>query len=145
NKMGQKEHFIGTWMLVEFYIMKVKGEPVYPFGIKPNGMLIYNKDGNMSATITGENQPSNVSIDFRNTSAEEQALAFQHISYCGLFKVKRNIITHYVHITLFPQWKDTQLERYYRFKEKNKLILTTKPIKMAAMDGIGVLIWEKQT
>ncbi|PGM88402.1 lipocalin-like domain-containing protein, partial [Bacillus thuringiensis] len=43
-------------MLVEFYIMKVKGEPVYPFGIKPNGMLIYNKDGNMSATITGENQ-----------------------------------------------------------------------------------------
>ncbi|HDR7454965.1 lipocalin-like domain-containing protein [Bacillus cereus] len=123
--MGQKEHFIGTWALVELYIMKVNGTHVHPFGKNPSGMLIYNNEGYMSTIITGENQPNNVPLDFKNTSAEEQALAVKHISYCGLFKVKKNIITHCVHITLFPQWKGTQLKRYYKFKGENNLILTT--------------------
>ncbi len=63
--MGQKEHFIGTWVLVEFYIIKVNGTRVQPFGRNPSGMLIYNKEGYMSAIITGENQPSNVPLDFK--------------------------------------------------------------------------------
>ncbi|PEF27400.1 hypothetical protein COC60_30080 [Bacillus thuringiensis] len=142
--MGQKENFIGTWILGEFYIMKFNGVHVYPFGIKPNGILMYNKDGYMSAIITGENQPNDVTLDFKNTSTEEQALAVKHISYSGEFKVKKKIITHYVHTTLFPKWKDTELKRYYYFRGKNKLTLTTESINIAAMDGIGVLNWERQ-
>ncbi|MCU5771056.1 lipocalin-like domain-containing protein [Bacillus cereus] len=42
-------------MLVEFYIIKANEARMYPFGKKPNGMLIYNKGGYMSAIFTGEN------------------------------------------------------------------------------------------
>lgn len=58
-------------MLVEFYIMKANGARMYPFGKGPNGLLIYNKDGYMSAILTRENQPNEVALDFKNTSAEE--------------------------------------------------------------------------
>lgn len=141
--MGQKEQFIGTWRLTEFSIRKVNGANLYPFGKKPNGMLIYNKYGYMSVIITGEKQPNEVTLDFKNTSTEEQALAVQHISYCGLFEVQKKLIIHSVFTSIFPQWKDTQLKRYYHF-EKNKLTLTTEPLNITEMDERVVLIWERE-
>ncbi len=46
----------------------------------------------------------------------------------------------------FPQWKDTQLKRYYKFEEEeeDKLILTTEPINTSSIDGKGVLIWKRK-
>ena len=35
--MGQKEQFIGTWRLTNFFIRKINGAHLYPFGKKPNG------------------------------------------------------------------------------------------------------------
>lgn len=34
NKMKQRERFMGTWILVEFYIKKVNDTRTYPFGKK---------------------------------------------------------------------------------------------------------------
>ncbi|HDR4457502.1 MULTISPECIES: lipocalin-like domain-containing protein [Bacillus] len=141
--MGQKEQFIGTWRLTDFFIKKINGAHLYPFGKKPNGMLIYNKYGYMSVIISGEKQPNEVNLDFKNTSAIEQALAIQHISYCGLFEVQEKQIIHSVFTSIFPQWKDTQLKRYYHF-EKNKLTLTTEPLNITKMDESFVLIWERE-
>ncbi|MCU4946842.1 lipocalin-like domain-containing protein [Bacillus cereus] len=142
--MKQRTNFIGTWRLVEFYIRKGNNILSYPFGRKPNGILIYNKDGYMSAIITGENQPSEVTLDFKNTSIETQVLTVNHISYCGLFKVEEEIIIHHVQTTLFPQWKDTQLKRYYYFKGKDKLTLTTESLNINEMNEVVVLIWKRQ-
>ncbi|HDR4441380.1 hypothetical protein BK720_08055 [Bacillus thuringiensis serovar brasilensis] len=60
------------------------------------------EDGYFSVIITGENQTNNVALSLKNTSTEEQALAIKHISYCGFFKVKKNVITHCLHTTVFP-------------------------------------------
>lgn len=141
--MKQRERFIGTWILVEFYIKKVNNTRIYPFGKKPNGILIYNNDGYMSAVITGENQPSEVILDFKNSSAEAQALAVNHISYCGSFEVKEEIIIHQVQASLFPQWKGSYLKRYYEFKEKNKLILKTNPLTLPKNNEVVVLVWQR--
>ncbi|MGK8429822.1 lipocalin-like domain-containing protein [Bacillus cereus] len=141
--MKQRERFIGTWILVEFYIKKVNNTRIYPFGKKPNGILIYNNDGYMSAVITGENQPSEVILDFKNSSAEAQALAVNHISYCGSFEVKEEIIIHQVQASLFPQWKGSYLKRYYEFKEKNKLILKTDPLTLPKNNEVVVLVWQR--
>ncbi|KXH80324.1 MULTISPECIES: lipocalin-like domain-containing protein [Bacillus] len=141
--MGQKEQFIGTWRLTEFFIRKVNGANLYPFGKKPSGMLIYNKDGYMSVIITGEKQLNEVTLNLKNTSTEEQALAIQHISYCGLFEVQKKLIIHSVFTSIFPQWKGIQLKRYYHFK-KNKLTLTTEPLNITEMDERVVLIWERE-
>ncbi|MCI3150102.1 hypothetical protein C5137_28920 [Bacillus cereus] len=141
--MKQRERFIGTWILVEFYIKKVNNTRIYPFGKKPNGILIYNNDGYMSAVITGENQPNEVILDFKNSSAEAQALAVNHISYGGSFEVKEEIIIHQVQASLFPQWKGSYLKRYYEFKEKNKLILKTDPLTLPQNNEVVVLVWQR--
>lgn len=141
--MDNKKNFIGTWRLLEFYVEKVKGLRSYPFGRNLDGLLIYNNDGYMSVSITGENQPSKVKLDFKNTSAEEQALAVNHISYCGLFKVEEKIVTHHVKTCLFPQWKDTKLKRFYNFYQ-NKLTLTAEHLNLTPMNEVMVLVWVRQ-
>ncbi|PGZ44913.1 hypothetical protein COE56_28540 [Bacillus anthracis] len=64
----------------------------FSFGRNLDGLLIYNNEGYMSVSITGENQPCKVILDFENTSTEEQALAVNHISYSELFKIEGEIV-----------------------------------------------------
>ncbi len=46
-----------TWKLVSCEARSSNGEVAYPYGIKPFGMLMYDRKGNMSALLMRPDRP----------------------------------------------------------------------------------------
>lgn len=86
---------VGTWRLASWRVIYPDGRITRPFGIRPQGRLLYTPDGGMSATVTaGGRQP----LDHPNprlASAEQRAALFDSsFSYAGRYRVVGNRVRH---------------------------------------------------
>jgi Lipocalin-like domain len=96
-----REELIGAWELVS-YVMRpaAGGDDLYPFGDRPDGLIIYTPDGFMSAQFMRPDRPEFASW-FDATDDELRAAASGYIAYSGPFHVDGDgTLTHGVWVSL---------------------------------------------
>jgi len=132
--------FIGTWKLVDYSFLHEDGTVEKPWGDHVVGYLIYSAEGYMSGNLS----PAGRRHNLESGDPQKRSRKRDYIAYAGPYTVDGSTVTHYVEVSLFPNWLGTAQLRYHK-REGNTLILRTPPIP----SGEGVvavqLTWEKVT
>jgi hypothetical protein len=105
---------VGTWKLIAYEDRTAQGPPVYPYGEKPRGLLMYDVTGHMSLQIMKVPHPQIASGDEEKvTPAEKIALFDAYVAYFGTYSVdmNRSVVIHPVEGDLFDVFIGTDQER----------------------------------
>lgn len=144
-----KEKFIGTWNLVHWDVQTVDGLHYnYPYGAQAKGVIIYTKEGRMSAMLMQLDRPKfAIPHSWKGTTDETNAAFKGYTAYSGLFKIVDNTVVHQVDMSLFPNWIGTDLVRNFEFQLEDKhLLLSTNPFPTRkGIEVKQVLLWERMT
>ena len=144
--MTEAGKFVGAWRLVSAEYRATDGSLVEsPWGPEPQGMLMYDAYGSMSAQLSRKDRTRFVGADQLRGAPEEIKAAFESYgAYWGRYEVdeRARSVTHHVQAALFPNWIGTKQTRRYEFRD-GRLILTTPPIRRGGQEVTGVLVWEK--
>ena len=136
---------LGAWRLAEFYIESSDGNQIHPFGVSPEGMLIYTDTGNMSAQLMASNRPLFADDDQLNGSADEIEASFKKcVAYFGQYEVdvEGGFVVHHVQQSLFPNWNGKPQKRFVQL-HNNQLRITTPPVTWGGVEKVAVLVWER--
>lgn len=144
--MSEASRFPGVWRLVSAEYRATDGTVVdSPWGAEPQGILIYDSYGNMSAQLGRRDRARFAGQDQLRGTPQEIKSAFEsYNAYWGRYEVDEHArtVTHHVEQAMFPNWTGSKQLRYYKL-EANRLILTTPSIRRGGQDVIGVLVWER--
>jgi len=126
---------------------KNKEDKIYPLGRNVRGLLSYSENGMMSAQLGSAMRPNFADNDFRKGSDIEIREAFNgYISYFGTYKIveKSGIIIHDVQMSMFPNWINTKVKRYFKFSDGEQILtLKATPIDYEGIIMTPTLIWQK--
>jgi Lipocalin-like domain len=150
HAMMEADKFIGTWRLVSAEFRAEDGTLAEsPYGREPQGMLMYDAQGSMSAQLAQNNRkPFGISDRMAGTPEEIKGAFETYQAYYGRYKVDErehvviHTVIHTVTQSLLPNWVGTEQRRQYKFKD-GKLILRTPPIAIGGKRLTGELVWEK--
>ena len=141
------EKLIGTWMLVELIEVPVNGgEITYPMGENPKGLIIYNPDGFMSAQIMNLERNNFQQEHWTNATTEEYTQeASTYLAYSGSFKTddEKQIVSHTMYISLFPNWTGQTQNRIVIFKDGFLHLESEKPFTSNSRLVTHKLTWKK--
>ena len=134
---------IGVWTLVSYTQQQAGHEDTQPFGPKPEGFLIYTKDGYVSAQLMRPGRSLFQSADWLAGTAEEyRESGSGYIAYCGAFEVDEEnaTVTHIPSAALLPNLIH---QRQLRF-----VTLTGDKLTLRAATATGAVVtstleWEK--
>ena len=144
--MTEADKFVGVWRLVSFEYRTDDGAVVEsPFGVEPEGTIMYDSLGNMSVQIARKERPRFTSADRMSGSEEEKKTAFEsYLAYYGRYGVdeRERTVTHEVRQALFPNWSGSKQVRYYIFADR-KLTLRTPPFQYLGKSVTAILLWDK--
>lgn len=106
---------IGSWRLTSFNSIPApssSAEPKQQMGAHPNGLLIYNADGYMSALMT----------------SSDPDVHLPKAAYAGRWTTEGEVVNHHVETSSEEQWVGTTLKRRAEWSgegEERELVLTT--------------------
>jgi hypothetical protein len=118
----------------------------FPFGEKPQGQLVYDGSGNMSAQLMKTDRARFAGRDpALGTDAEVRDAFDGYIAYFGTYSIDEPMraVTHTVHGASFPNWTGAKLVRSYAFDDSGRLRLSTPPIEVGDESLEYVLLWER--
>ena len=146
HAMMEADKFVGAWRLVSAEFRAEDGSPAEsPYGVEPQGLLMYDAHGSMSAQLGQKNRRPFAIADRMAGTPEEIKGAFEtYQAYYGRYKVdeREHVVIHTVVQALLPNWVGTEQRRQYQFKD-GRLILRTPPLTIGGKRVTGELIWEK--
>src|SRR5262245_19720832 len=137
--------FIGTWHLVSCESRDESGEVQYPLGRDAVGQLMYDAEGNMSASLAQGNVPPFASDDLSSgTDAEVRAAFNGFFAYFGRYSVDpaQGTVTHHIRGASFPNWTGVEHVRHFR-ADGRRLILWTPEIRVEGRKVTLIAIWER--
>jgi hypothetical protein len=111
-----KDKLIGTWSLVLVDNINPDGTRTKPYGENPQGILIFDKDGNYSLQILRADRAKFVSGDkTKGTAEENKFLVLGSNSHFGKFLINAgdNTITFQIEHAFFPNWENTGQKRTF--------------------------------
>ncbi|WP_167398326.1 lipocalin-like domain-containing protein [Flavobacterium crocinum] len=129
------EILVGSWTLVELIEVPLEGgEITNPMGTKPKGIIIYNRDGYMSAQI--------MNTDFEHSDTKNNK---PYLAYSGPFKTddEKQIVSHTMYVSLFENWRDQTQNRKVLFKDGLLHLETEKPFMSNSHLVIHKLTWKR--
>jgi hypothetical protein len=134
------KQFLGAWKLISFEVISTSGGVQKPFGEHPAGLILYQKNGHMSAQLM---QPDYVPFsnpdpgEARGNEIEEAWR--KYVGYWGTFVVDRDkeLVTHHVEGSWFPNWVGGKQVRAFRFEENHLTLSANLP------GGQARLVWER--
>ena len=120
----------------------------WPMGENPTGLILYTADGYMSAQLgPADRQRFASDIITDGTDAEYAHAARTFIAYSGRFFCDEDakMVTHQVHVSVFPNWVGTDQLRAVDF-EHDLLRLSSKLGAPGSSPGaVQVLTWRRLT
>lgn len=144
--MTESDKFIGAWRLVSAGFQTEDGSVAQsPYGSEPEGILMYDAQGSMSAQLANRNRSAFAIADRMAGTPEEIKAAFEsYQAYYGHYKIdeREQMVTHTVTQALLPNWVGSEQRRYYKFKD-GRLLLRTPPMTIGGKRVTGELVWEK--
>jgi len=137
------DRFVGAWRLLSLEARTSTGDVSYPFGKDPSGYLLYSRDGYMSVCIMQGRRTNFASLDAQKASSQEKSTAFDTYSgYAGKYEVRGERVIHHVEISLFPNWRGTDQERFFEFCA-DRLTLTAPPMLIGGVEQKLLAIWQR--
>lgn len=144
--MTERDKFIGAWRLISAGFQAEDGSVAQsPYGTEPQGILMYDAQGSMSAQLANKNRMGFAVADRMAGTPEEIKAAFQsYQAYYGRYHIdeREQSVTHTVTQALLPNWVGTEQRRFYKFQD-GRLILRTPPMTIGGKRVTGELVWEK--
>ena len=134
----------GDWRLRRWVSEGDDGSVTLPFGDAPEGILVYSADGTMITTIAPAGRPPLTSADplRGGPDGERQRTAETFIAYSGRFEYDGRDVTHFVEMSLYPNWVGTaQLRHVHLSDDGSTLELSTDPFTLARRRSIQRLTW----
>jgi hypothetical protein len=143
------EALVGSWRLVSVETIRPNGEVIYPFyGRHPEGLLIYDRSGWMSAQIVSDPEPTVPTTSSREkfleaTPADKVAAIDGFYAYFGTWTVDSSgsTITHHIKQSLYPGERGTEALRRLSL-EGDRLTLVAKTHEMGE-DHERKLVWAR--
>ena len=132
---------IGKWTLISCEGKTTSGKTFYPYGENPQGSIIYNEQGHMSAHLMRGDRPSLNAETFRDITADELAEAFKgYFAYYGTYTLQENegTVTHDVEGALHPNWVGSTQVRSFKFEGDHLVLQAVLP------GSIQTLVWKKE-
>jgi hypothetical protein len=117
-KQSLKEALIGTWTLVSVDNIYPDKSRVHPYGDNPQGLLIFDVNGNYAIQIFKAKRTNVISGDKNKCTPEENAELVQGSnSHFGKYNVDEttNTITFNIEHASFPNWEGTVQKRTYTY------------------------------
>ena len=138
------QNLAGRWELVTFEQNYDDGRQVYPMGEGPQGIIQYTENGFMSCMISRPNRKSFTTGGQWNASDAEKAGAYNSMmSYAGRYSVTDHTVTHFVDLSLFPNWIGGQQQRVFKFDEQGLLSLTARLEENTSEARTALLLWKR--
>lgn len=137
---------VGTWRLISVKSRAADGTVRDLYGPTPAGQLIYDGTGNMSVHLLKPDLPKCATLDRRQCPDREARSAFDnYFGYWGHYRVNlgTSTVTHHIDGASVPDWVNTSQDRHFKL-EGNLLTLTTPSMKVAGVDTVQILVWERQ-
>ena len=142
-----RDQLIGAWKLVSFVQKPVNGSaPNHPMGENPVGLIMYTSDGYMSAQLMRANRSLFASADWFKATPEEYGLeGSTYFAYAGSFDVDEEMktVTHYVFVSLFPNWVGQTQTRVVRIEGDTLHLSTASPIQSGGQTVHAYLQWQR--
>ena len=137
----ERERMLGVWKLEALEIeFQDTGERQSPFGVHPNGYIIFTAEGRMMALLTAEGRP------VPHTDAERVAAFRSMYAYSGTYRLEGDRWLTQVDAAWNEAWTGTEQLRFYRFAGE-KLVVTTPwgvPVGFGDRQTRGILTWVKE-
>lgn len=134
----------GRWELVTFAQNYDDGRQVLPMGNAPQGIIQYTSDGFMSCMICRPNRSHFSTGGQWNASDAEKAEAYNSMmSYAGRYELQGDTVTHYVDLSLFPNWIGGQQKRSFSLNEQGQLSLTARLEENTSEARTALLLWKR--
>ncbi len=141
------EKLTGSWKLVDLIEVAVDGgEITKPMGDDPKGLIIYNSDGYMSAQIMNPERKNFTQEHWTNATPEEYTMeASTYMAYSGSFQTddEKQIVSHIIDISLFPNWMGQTQNRKVIFRDRLLHLESEKPFLSNSRLVIHKLKWKK--
>jgi hypothetical protein len=126
KKIG-KNQLVGTWTLVSADNMKADGSKVDVYGPNPKGILIFDRNGNYSLTITRSDLPKfTASTSDQGTAQENKAVLAGLITHFGTYSFNEadKTVTSQVVASSFPNLVGAEQKRIISSLTKDELTYT---------------------
>ena len=139
------EKLIGAWKLVSARYESADGKVNEIYGANPNGLLVYNPNGQMTIQIFRSDRPQFAKNDRLGGTPTETKSAFDGMmSYFGTFTVdeQNQTVTHHLVGAWLPNWVGSDQTRRFELTQ-DRLILRTPPLTIDGVQMTGQLVWER--
>jgi hypothetical protein len=143
--MADLERLLGAWRVVSFEYRFDDGTTSEPFGPDPEGLLVYDETGYMTAQIMRRDRPRIATGDRRRGTRDELHAAVEgYIAYFGTYEVEEatKSVVHRELGDLFPNAVATKQVRYYSF-EGDLLVLGVPPVMVAGRRATARVVWRR--
>lgn len=141
------ERLLGVWTLVELTEVPLySGGITYPMGKNPKGLIIYNQNGYMSAQIMNSERGNSHQEHWTNAVPEEYTQeSTTYLAYSGPFSTddEKQIVSHTMYISLFPNWTGQTQDRNVVFKDGFLHLESAKPFMSNSRLVTHKLIWKR--
>jgi hypothetical protein len=100
----------------------------------------------MSVHLLKPDLPKCGTLDRRKCPDREARTAFDnYLGYWGRYQVnaEAKAVTHHLDGASVPDWVGTSQERFFKV-EGTRLTLTSPSMKIAGIDAIQTIVWERQ-
>ena len=100
-----RQSLIGVWRLMSYAHEQEGHEDSFPFGLEPEGFLIYTSEGFVSAQLMKPGRSQFQSNEWQaGTPNEYEQAGSGYIGYCGVYEVdeEKETVTHIPSVALVP-------------------------------------------
>jgi len=132
----------GSWRLVSFYTeLKDSKERTQPWGINPNGRIIFGADGRMMVLVTAKvREPG-------NTDEKLAALFRTVMAYTGRYRIDGDRFVVNVDSSWNEVWNGSEQERFYKLDGdilEVKTAWMANPLVLGNPMGRGILNFRRE-
>jgi len=143
---SNSNEFIGSWSLISINNIYQDGTKVQPYGKNPEGLLIFDEDGNYAIQILKENRPLIVSGNKNTSTPEENAAIVKGFNaHYGKYSVdaRNKIITFEILHASFPNWENKVQKRTYSYSN-DMIKYIVKNTTQGGASVVAEVVWKKR-